>query len=98
MTIRTTGVRELVVDLERMRVLMRDPDLITEPLDKLMARNAPVRTGFLRSSTYHRHTVAGASAPYAGWVEEMGDKYAYATQSIKEFKMNRYADKIVEPF
>ena len=98
MSVRVIGAEKLGVDMETMRKLIREPELATRPLDALMRKHVRVRTGFLKSTIYHKGNVAGASAPYAGWVEEMGGKYAYATKAIKSFDMDAYADDVVEPF
>lgn len=98
MTVRVLGARELAVDMETMRELIEDPELVTKELDRLMTKFVAVRTGHLQSTIYHKGNVAGAQADYAGWVEEMGDEYAYATRAIEGFNVNKYADQIVEPF
>lgn len=98
MTVRTIGVKELAVDMETMRLLLRKPEIITKDLDRLMHKHAPERTGYLKRTIYHKGNVAGVTAPYGGFVEEMGKKYAYATLAIKAFKMDDYADEVTEPF
>lgn len=94
------GAAELAVDLETMQKLLENPELVTKELDRLMTKHAPKLTGHLKSTIYHKGNVAGAKADYAGWVElmgaKMGDKYEYALQAIKEFKVEGYADKIME--
>jgi hypothetical protein len=97
--VRVIGAEALGDDLEKILKLLDEPELITKQLDRLMMEFAPVRTGHLKSSIYHKNDVAGAKADYAGWVELMrSKKYAYATQAIQDFDMNKYADQIVEPF
>lgn len=91
------GFQKLEVDLGTMQTLLKNPELATEPLDVLMTKHAPVLTGALKGSIYHKNNIAGAKAPYAGFVEEMDNEYAYATKAIKEFHMEDYADKIMEP-
>lgn len=98
MATRVIGAKELADDIETMRKLLEKPELITKQLDRSMTRFAPVRTGHLKSTTYHKENIAGAKADYAGWVEEMGGEYAYATDAIKDFNMDKYADQVVEPF
>lgn len=91
------NAQKLALELEIVRKIAKDPEIVTRELDRLMRKNAPVRTGHLEQSIYHKGNVAGAKSDYAGWVELMGDEYEYAKQSIKDFKMERYADKIMEP-
>lgn len=97
MTVKIIGVEKLADDLELVRFLLSNLEIVTEELDVLMTRYAPVRTGFLKSTIYYKHDVAGADAPYAGFVEEMGGRLAYATKTIKSFKIDKFADKIWEP-
>jgi hypothetical protein len=98
MTVKVIGERELSLALETIQALIEDPELITKRLDELMVKYAPVRTGYLKGSTFHRRNIAGASAPYAGWVEEMGHEFAYATEAIQKFNMRQYANEVVKPF
>lgn len=98
MAVRVTGIKELAVALEIMQELLKKPELVTKELDRLMTKHAPERTGHLKSTIYHKHNVAGAKADYAGWVEEMGKPYDYATQAIDDLKLDKYADQVTEPF
>ena len=98
MTVRVIGADKLAVDIKTMRKLVKNPELVTRQLDKAMHRHAPEDTGHLKSTIYHKGNVAGARADYAGWVEEMDKPYAYATEAIEDFNMNKYADQVVEPF
>jgi hypothetical protein len=91
------GAKELGSDLEKVEKLLENPELITKQLDRSMNRFSPYRTGHLKSSIYHKGNIAGAKADYAGWVELMGHKYAYATEAIEDFNVNKYADQIMEP-
>ena len=99
MTGKVIGARELAVDLETMQRLIKNPEIATKQLDRLMRKHAPERTGYLKSTTYYKGNVAGAKAIYAGWVELMGpaSKYAYAPRAIEDFSMDDYADEVVEP-
>jgi hypothetical protein len=98
MAVEVIGARELGDALEKIAKLLDEPELITKQLERSMSEFAPVRTGHLKSSIYHKNDVAGAKADYAGWVEEMGDKYAYGTRAIEDFDIKKYADQVVEPF
>lgn len=98
MAVKVVGAKELGDALEKIGKLIENPELVTEQLDRSMNKFAPVRTGHLKSSTYHKENIAGAKADYAGWVEEMGKPYAYATEAIEDFNVNKFADQLVEPF
>lgn len=98
MVARATTPKKLALELEIVRQIARDPEIVTKELARLMRKNAPVLTGHLRSTVYHNHNVAGAKAGYAGFVELMGDEYEYANQSIRDFKMSQYADKVMGGF
>lgn len=93
------GANELAADFEKMRRLIEeDPELITAQLDESMRRFVHVKTGYLKSTIYHKGLVAGADAPYAGYEADKGDDHDFAQQAIDDFDMERYADKLVEPF
>lgn len=92
------GLEDLVRDISEMQRLMENPERVTKRLAASMRKFVHVRTGFLKSTIYHKGNVAGAKAPYAGIEEERGGPHAYATRAIKDFNMDRYADEIVEPF
>lgn len=98
MTVRVIGAAELGADLDEIQRLIENPELITKVLEKALQHFVPVRTGHLKSTIYHKGNEAGAKADYAGWVELMGGKYAYGTEAIEDFNMNKYADQVVEPF
>ena len=95
---KTTTPKNLALELEIVRKIIREPEIVTKELDRLMRKNAPVATGHLKSTVYHNHNVAGAKAGYAGFVELMGDEYEYANRSIRDFKMGYYADKVMDGF
>lgn len=98
MATKATTAKNLALELEIVRQIARDPEIVTRELDRLMRKNAPVLTGHLRSTVYYNHNVAGAKAGYAGFVELMGDEYEYANQSIRDFKTDVYADKVMSGF
>jgi hypothetical protein len=96
-TILVKGAAELAVDLETMRKLIENPEMVTRELDRLMTKHAPKRTGHLKATIYHKGNVAGAKAAYAGWVELMGGEYEYGLEAIQKFNVDGYADKIMAP-
>ena len=95
---KTTTPKNLALELEIVRKIIREPEIVTRELDQLMRKNAPVATGHMKSTIYHNHNVAGAKASYAGFVELMGDEYEYANQSIRDFKTNKFADEVMGGF
>ena len=93
------GADELGTDLGTMRRLIEeDPELITSQLDESMHKFVHVITGYLKSTIYHKGLVAGADAGYAGYEADRGGEHDFAELAIEDFDIERYADKIVEPF
>ena len=92
------GLFELTRDLKKLQVLLKNPELITWQLDLNMNKVVHVRTGYLKSTIYHKRNIAGADAPYAGYEEERGGGHAYATQAIEDFSIEKYADEVWEAF
>lgn len=98
MTLIIIGLDQLLGELSGLEKALGNPELVTEQLDDLMQDYVPVVTGYLQSTIYHDGPVAGASAPYAGIIEEMGGHRAYGSKAIEAFSIEGYADKVWEVF
>jgi hypothetical protein len=96
--LRIIGARELAGDIEQMRDLIPQQEPNTKQLAALMTKYVHVKTGFLRSTIYHKHNIAGATAPYAGYEADRGGEHDFAARAIKAFNLDSYADRITEPF
>src|SRR3990172_153091 len=97
--VHVVGAAELGADLEKMRRLIEeDPELITGQLDESMSKFVHIVTGYLKSTIYHKGLIAGADAPYAGYEADRGGDHDFAQQAIDDFDMDRYADRVTEPF
>jgi len=97
--VHVVGAAELGADLEKMRRLIAEtPELITGQLDTSMNKFVHVITGYLKSTIYHKGLIAGADAPYAGYEADRGGDHDFAQQAIDDFDMDRYADRVTEPF
>lgn len=92
------GLDELTTDLKKLQVLLKNPELITWQLALNMNKVVHIKTGYLKSTIYHKNDVAGADAPYAGYEEERGGTHAYATRAIEDFSMEKYADDVWKVF
>ncbi len=91
------GAKELLAAVKEMAGLIGDPAVAARLLEPELEAAAPVLTGFLRSSVYHTGNVVGARAPYAGIVADRPGR-DYAQDAMNRFPMERYANRIVEPF
>jgi hypothetical protein len=98
-SVRVIGAKELAIDFETMRRLIEeDPELITGQLADSMRKFVHVKSGHLKSTIYHKGLVAGADAGYAGYEADRGGEHDFAEQAIEDFDIEKYADKVVEPF
>lgn len=93
-----SGDKDLIVALEGIRKRIDDPEEAAAPLADLMRKFAHVRTGYLKNSIYHEGAFAVASAPYAQYEADRGASHDFAGQAVQGWSIERYADKIVEPF
>jgi len=99
------GLPELNKALAEIAERLEDKRTITRLLSEDMIKFAHVITGYLKGSIYYGKEVAGASAHYAGFEADRGDRLAggktghdYAQRAIDVFPMDKWADSIVEPF
>lgn len=92
------GVRQLEAALAKIAARAKDVRPVTEELAGGMHKYVPVVTGYLKSTIYYKRNVAGASAPYAGYVAEMGGSRDYPQRAMDAFDFDKYADHVVEPF
>ena len=95
--VKTIGFDLLANDIEQVRRLLQEPELITAALHASMSKFVHVETGRLKKSLYHKGNIAGAKAPYAGDEEEREGDHAYATRAIKAFDVDKYADEVLGP-
>jgi hypothetical protein len=98
MKITITGDKDIIIALEGIRRRTLDPEEAAAPLAESMRRYAHVMTGYLRDSIYHEGNFAVASAPYAEYEADRGGDHDFAGQAVDDFNMERFADRIVEPF
>lgn len=92
------GDKDIIIALENIRKRIDDPEEAAAPLADLMRKFAHVRTGYLRDSIYHEGNFAVASAPYAEYEAKRGGAHDFASRAVKAWSIERYADRIVEPF
>lgn len=77
---------------------IHDGKLITKMLDEDMNKFAHIITGFMKSTIYHKHNVAGADAFYAGYEADRGGRHDYAQRAINAFNVDKYLGRIVKDF
>ncbi len=98
MSITVHGVTELNQALRGIAANIKNPDLVTIPLERSMTKFVHVDTGYLKSTIYRKAWEAGADAPYAGYEADRGGEHDYAEQAIEDFDIDAYLDSIVEVF
>jgi hypothetical protein len=100
------GLDECMEALGDVANLIEDiPDIVPIMLEEDMLKFVHILNGYLSSTIYHKHGFAGASAPYAGYEADRGDKLAggrtghdFAQRAIDAFDVEKLADRIVDPF
>jgi len=104
--VRIIGLPELNKALADVAELIeRIDDIAPQMLEEDMHKFVHIITGHLKSTIYHKHALAGASANYAGYEADRGDRLAggktghdYAQRAIDVFDMEKLANRIVEPY
>jgi hypothetical protein len=97
-SVRIIGADELHRALVEMIQRTGDKSLITSRLETDMRHFAHIITGYMKSTIYHNRMIAGADAYYAGYEADRGGSHDYAQRAINAFPVDKYHDKIVEPF
>lgn len=99
MAARIIGLDELMAEFaELAELLKKGPEFATAQLDEGMTRVVHVRTGYLKSTIYHKDNVAGADAPYAGYEADRGGAHDFAEAAIEDFDIERWADEVWKVF
>lgn len=94
--IKITGHKHVIQGLDQILDNIEDPEIITEDLAEGMRKYVHVQTGYLKSTIYYKHNVAGADAPYAGHEAARGGEHNFPQKAIDAFDINKYADNIVK--
>ncbi len=96
--IKITGDKALSRSFDAMRDHIKNTEPVAKALAQYMRQYVHVRTGYLRSTIYHRPNLAGAKSDYAGYEAERGGSHAYDLQAIESTKLDLYADRIEGAF
>lgn len=98
MSLKVKGWKELQNDIQEMIEILEDESLITKDVQSGMSKYAHRDTGFLAGSFERKKNVVISKAPYAEYEALRGGSHDFVTKGIDNFNINKYADRVVEPF